>query len=67
MRLLDSIAKAAGKISGVTSTDFVRVGDEVLDEGDYSGPGEARLLLRNRRLQAAFLEEDLLFIQAVLF
>ena len=56
VRILDSIAKAAGRISGVTSTDFVRVGDEVLDEGDYSGPGGARLLLRDKRLQVAFLE-----------
>ena len=56
VRLLDGIAKAAGKISGVTSTDFVRVGDDVLDKGDYSGPGGARLLLRDQRLQAAFLE-----------
>ena len=56
VRLLDGIAKAAGQVSGVTSTDFVRVGDDVLDMGDYSGPGGARLLLRDRRLQAAFLE-----------
>jgi UDP-N-acetylmuramyl tripeptide synthase len=56
VRILDGIAKAAGQISGVTSTDFVRVGDDVLDKGDYSGPGGARLLLRDRRLQAAFLE-----------
>lgn len=56
VRLLDGIARAAGKISGVTSTDFVRVGDDVLDTGDYSGPGGARLLLRDKRLQAAFLE-----------
>ena len=56
VRLLDCIAKAAGQISGVTSTDFVRVGDDVLDQGDYSGPGGARLLLRDRRLEVAFLE-----------
>jgi len=56
VRLLDGIAKAAGQVSGVTSTDFVRVGDDVLDMGDYSGPGGARLLLRDPRLQAAFLE-----------
>jgi len=56
VRLLDGIAKAAGQRSGVTSTDFVRVGDDVLDMGDYSGPGGARLLLRDQRLQAAFLE-----------
>ena len=56
VRILDGIAKAAGHISGVTSTDFVRVGDDVLDKGDYSGPGGARLLLRDKRLQVAFLE-----------
>ena len=56
VRLLDGIAKAAGQVSGVTSTDFVRVGDDVLDKGDFSGPGGARLLLRDQRLQAAFLE-----------
>ncbi len=56
VRILDGIAKAAGHVSGVTSTDFVRVGDDVLDRGDYSGPGGARLLLRDKRLQVAFLE-----------
>ena len=56
VRLLDGIAKAASQISGVTSTDFVRVGNDVLDRGDYSGPAGARLLLRDKRLQVAFLE-----------
>jgi UDP-N-acetylmuramyl tripeptide synthase len=56
VRLLDGIARAAGQISGVTSTDFVRVGDDLLDRGDYSGPGGARLLLRDPRLEVAFLE-----------
>ena len=56
VRLLDGIARAANHISGVTSTDFVRVGDDVLDHGDYSGPGGARLLLRDPRLEVAFLE-----------
>jgi cyanophycin synthetase len=56
VRLLDGIARAAGQQSGVTSTDFVRVGDDVLDQGDYSGPGGARLLLRDPRLEVAFLE-----------
>lgn len=55
-RLCAAIARAAGKISGLTSTDFVRVGDEVLDKGDYSGPGGARLLLRDKRLEIAYLE-----------
>jgi UDP-N-acetylmuramyl tripeptide synthase len=56
VRLLDTIARASGRVSGITSTDFVRVGDDVLDRGDYSGPGGARLLLRDPRLEVAFLE-----------
>ncbi len=56
VRLLDGIAITAGQISGVTSTDFVRVGKDVLDQGDCSGPGSARLLLRDTRLEVAFLD-----------
>ncbi|MGB8812314.1 MAG: Mur ligase family protein [Paracoccaceae bacterium] len=55
-RLCAAIATAAGLVSGLTSTDFVRVGDQILDHGDYSGPGGARLLLRDLRLQIGFLE-----------
>ena len=55
-RLCASIAKAAGKTAGLTSTDFVRVGDDILDRGDYSGPGGARMLLRDPRLEIAYLE-----------
>lgn len=55
-RLSAAIAKAAGKISGLTSTDFVRVGDDILDTGDYSGPGGGRMLLRDQRLEMAYLE-----------
>ncbi|SLN55800.1 Cyanophycin synthetase [Roseovarius litorisediminis] len=55
-RLCTAIAKAAGKVAGLTSTDFVRVGDKILDRGDYSGPGGARMLLRNPRLEVACLE-----------
>ena len=56
VRLATAIGEAAGLISGSTSTDFVKIGDEVLDYGDYSGPGGARLLLRDKRLEIAFLE-----------
>jgi cyanophycin synthetase len=56
VRLASAIAAAAGKVAGVTSTDFVRVGKEILDRGDYSGPGGARMLLRDPRLEMAFLE-----------
>ena len=56
VRLLSSIADAAGLTPGVTSTDWVRVGNHVLDAGDWSGPGGARRLLRDQRVDVAFLE-----------
>ena len=55
-RLIAAMGQAAGMISGLSSTEFVRVGDEVLDKGDYSGPAGARLLLRDKRLGLAVLE-----------
>jgi cyanophycin synthetase len=56
VRLASHIAKAAGFVAGVTSTDFIRVGDNIIDTGDYSGPGGARMLLRDQRTELAFLE-----------
>ncbi len=56
VRLATAIGEAAGLTSGSTSTDFVKLGDEILDYGDYSGPGGARMLLRDKRLEIAFLE-----------
>jgi cyanophycin synthetase len=55
-RLCSAIGTAAGLTAGITSTEFVRVGDNILDYGDYSGPGGARMLLRDKRLEVAFLE-----------
>lgn len=56
VRLVGSIARAAGKTPGVSSTDWVHVGDVELDRGDYSGPAGARLVLRDERVEAAILE-----------
>lgn len=56
VRLAAEIARAAKLKVGVTSTDFIKVGDEILDEGDYSGPGGARILLRDKRTEVAYLE-----------
>jgi UDP-N-acetylmuramyl tripeptide synthase len=55
-RLLEAIARASGRVAGLTSTEFVRVGDDILDRGDYSGPGGGRMLLRDKRLEIACLE-----------
>jgi UDP-N-acetylmuramyl tripeptide synthase len=56
VRLLGAIVRAAGLAPGVTSTDFVTVGEEVVAEGDYSGPNGARTVLRDRRVEMAILE-----------
>ena len=56
VRLLGAIAAAAGRVAGVTSTDRVTVGEEVVAIGDYSGPNGARTVLRDRRVEVAMLE-----------
>ena len=56
IRLLSAIAEAAGKLPGVTSTDRVRVGNDVLEQGDWSGPGGARRVLRDTRTEIGLLE-----------
>ena len=56
VRLSTAIAEAADLVGGSTSTDYVKLGNDVLDYGDYSGPGGARMLLRDKRLEIAYLE-----------
>jgi UDP-N-acetylmuramyl tripeptide synthase len=56
VRLLGAMARAAGLTAGVTSTDRVTVGDEIVAVGDYSGPNGARTVLRDRRVEIAMLE-----------
>lgn len=56
VRLASSVVQAAGLNCGITSTDYIRVGDEILDTGDYSGPGGARTLLRHPKSEVALLE-----------
>ena len=56
VRLAAAILAAAGLRAGITSTDYIRVGDEILDRGDYSGPGGARRLLRHPQSEAVVLE-----------
>jgi UDP-N-acetylmuramyl tripeptide synthase len=56
VRLLAAMVRAAGSMPGTSSTDWIAVGDEVLDRGDYSGPGGAREILRDPRVDVAILE-----------
>lgn len=55
-RYAAAILGASGRCVGLSSTDWIRAGDEVLDRGDYSGPGGARAVLRHPRVDAAVLE-----------
>ncbi|HZF07891.1 MAG TPA: Mur ligase family protein [Thermoanaerobaculia bacterium] len=56
VRLTAAMAQAAGRVAGLTSTDLVQVGSEVLEKDDFSGPEGARLLLRDPRVELAVLE-----------
>ena len=56
VRLAAAMLAAGGLRAGITSTDYIRVGEEILDRGDYSGPGGARTLLRNAKSEAVVLE-----------
>src|SRR5688572_13637587 len=56
VRLLAAIAAAAGRVTGVTSTEGVFVRGEPVAEGDYSGPEGARVALRRAEVNTAILE-----------
>jgi len=56
VRLAASILAAAGLRAGVTSTDYIRVGERILEQGDFSGPGGARTLLRHPESEVVVLE-----------
>ncbi len=56
VRLLAEMVRAAGLEPGISSTDGCWVAGEEIGEGDYSGPGGARLVLRDPRVEIAILE-----------
>jgi UDP-N-acetylmuramyl tripeptide synthase len=56
VRLIAACARAHHWRAGYNCTDGVFIGEETLATGDYSGPAGARLVLRDRRTQAAILE-----------
>jgi cyanophycin synthetase len=56
VRLLAACARANGWQAAYNCTDGVFIDDEVLATGDYSGPAGARMVLRERRTQAAIIE-----------
>ncbi len=56
VRLIAACARAHGWREGYSCTDGVFVDRERVDGGDYSGPAGTRLVLRDRRVEAAVLE-----------
>ena len=56
VRLLKAMADAAGHTPGLSSTDGCFVEGEEIGSGDYSGPGGARKVLRDPRVDLGLLE-----------
>ena len=56
VRMLAAVATAAGHTPGVSTTDYVAVGPDVIESGDFSGPMGARAALRDRRATLGVLE-----------
>lgn len=55
-RLLARVVSEGGARVGVSSTEGVTVGAEVLEQGDWTGPAAARVVLRRRDVDVAVLE-----------
>jgi len=56
VRIAKHILQSAGKNVGLSSTDWVSVNDRIIDQDDWSGPGGARLVLRQQDVDVAILE-----------
>ena len=56
VRLVAKIIRGAGKLVGFSSTDYIQIGERIVERGDYSGPGGGRAVLRNPEVDAAVLE-----------
>jgi cyanophycin synthetase len=56
VRLLAACTRMNGWHTGYNCTDGVFLDDQALATGDYSGPAGARMVMRDRRTQAAILE-----------
>ena len=56
VRLVAAMAEAAGQVVGMSTTEWVMAAGEVLDRGDWSGPGGARMALADPRPTLGILE-----------
>jgi cyanophycin synthetase len=55
-RLITHILLLAGRRVGTTTSDGVLVDERMVDEGDWTGPGGARMILSRRDVEVAVLE-----------
>jgi cyanophycin synthetase len=55
-RLIAHLIKAGGRVPGWSSTDGIVIDDEVVETGDWSGPGGAARVLEDQRVQVAVTE-----------
>ena len=56
VRIASHIARTAAKNVGLSSTDYIAVNDRIVDRDDWSGPGGARNVLREKDVDFAILE-----------
>lgn len=56
VRIAKHLLQTAGQTVGLSCTDWVSVNDEIIDRDDWSGPGGARLVLRQPGIDVAILE-----------
>ena len=56
VRIAKHLLQSAGRTVGLSCTDWVSVNDEIIDRDDWSGPGGARMVLRQPNVDTAILE-----------
>ena len=56
VRIAKHILQTAGRNVGMSCTDWVSVNDRIIDRDDWSGPGGARMVLRQKDVDVAILE-----------
>jgi len=56
VRIAAHIVQTAGHNVGFSSTDYIAVNDRIVDRDDWSGPGGARNVLREKDVDVAILE-----------
>jgi cyanophycin synthetase len=56
VRIAKHILQSAGKNVGLSCTDWISVNDRIIDRDDWSGPGGARMVLRQKDVDVAILE-----------